>query len=147
MKIAVQKEDFDVGAELALLRGAHHDVGAVVSFVGTVRDDNAITQLELEHYPDMTEKSLENIARQAAMRWKIKDIVVIHRIGALPVGAQIVLVAVASQHRGTAFEACEFVMDYLKTQAPFWKKEFGAHGARWVDARATDSTALEKWKS
>lgn len=148
MKIVIQQADFDVNAELAALRRAHTDVGAVVSFVGVVRGQNGgatIQQMELEHYPGMTEKSLENIAEQAARRWRVNDIVVIHRVGVLPAGAQIVLVAVASQHRGTAFEACEFIMDYLKTQAPFWKKEFDENGAHWVDARATDSSALEKW--
>jgi molybdopterin synthase catalytic subunit len=149
MKIAIQTEDFDVSAELAKLRSAQ--VGALVSFVGTVREvtdgaDENTVQLELEHYPGMTEKSLTDIAQQAINRFAVNDIVIIHRVGALKRCEQIVLVAVASQHRGTAFSACEFVMDYLKTEAPFWKKEFSAHGAQWVDARSTDLSALEKWR-
>ncbi|PRC92371.1 molybdenum cofactor biosynthesis protein MoaE [Solimicrobium silvestre] len=149
MKIAIQTADFDVSAELAALRAAHRDIGAIVSFVGTVREANAgsaILHMELEHYPGMTEKSLVYIVQKAEKRWEINDVVVIHRIGVLPVCAQIVLVAVASKHRGTAFEACEFIMDYLKTEAPFWKKEVGEHGAQWVDARSTDLSALDKWE-
>jgi len=153
-KIAIQTADFDVSTELTELRAAHRDVGAIVSFVGTVRemDSGAGKQteqtehMELEHYPGMTEKSLENIVQHAARRWEIKDVVVIHRIGVLPAAAQIVLVAVAGQHRGTAFEACEFIMDYLKTEAPFWKKEVSEKGAHWVDARVTDLSALKKWQ-
>ena len=102
--------------------------------------------MELEHYPGMTEKSLTNIAQQAFRRWQLNDVVIIHRVGVLTVSEQIVLVAVASQHRDTAFLACEFIMDYLKTEAPFWKKETGEHGSEWVDARSTDVSALEKWK-
>jgi len=146
MKISVQQDDFDVSAELAALRAAQ--VGAIVSFVGTVRDvcsDNKIEYLELEHYPGMTEKSLEEIARQARQRWDICDGVIIHRFGRLPVSAQIVLVAVASQHRASAFAACEFMMDSLKVQAPFWKKEIGADGARWVAARLADLGVMRKW--
>jgi molybdopterin synthase catalytic subunit len=148
MKIMIQTTDFDLSTELAELRAKHRDVGAIVSFVGTVREMNSesqINHMELEHYPGMTEKSLENIAQQAVKRWKINDVVVIHRIGVLPVGAQIVLVAVASKHRGTAFEACEFIIDFLKTDAPFWKKEISENGAHWVDARSTDLSALQKW--
>ena len=148
MKISIQTEDFDVSAELAGIRTAHRDVGALVSFVGTVREDShgaEIVHMELEHYPGMTEKSLTSIAGLALQRWELKDVVIIHRVGVLPVCAQIVFVAVASRHRGTAFAACEFIMDYLKTDAPFWKKEFGAHGAQWVDARSSDVSALEKW--
>ena len=149
MKIAIQTEDFDVSAELATMR--RPQVGALVSFVGTVREattgsTQGITQLELEHYPGMTEKSLAEIARQASERWELQDIVIIHRVGLLNVSDQIVLVAVASQHRGTAFSACEFIMDFLKTEAPFWKKEVGADGAKWVDARSTDVSALSKWR-
>lgn len=148
MKIAVQIEDFDVSAELAGLRAA--SVGALVSFVGTVRDATAglspgVTYMELEHYPGMTEKSLTRIAQQAIDRWHVNDVVIIHRVGKLKVSDQIVLVAVASRHRGMAFSACEFIMDYLKTEAPFWKKEVGEHGACWVDARSTDLSALNKW--
>jgi len=149
MKIVIQTEDFDVSAELAQLRASQ--VGALVSFVGTVREvdgaaDPHAVQLELEHYPGMTEKSLAAIAQQAIDRFLVNDIVIIHRVGALKCSEQIVLVAVAGKHRGTAFLACEFVMDYLKTEAPFWKKEFGANGSRWVDARTADLSALEKWQ-
>lgn len=150
MKIIVQADDFDVSAELAELRAHHREVGAVVSFVGTVRElssVNAINHMELEHYPGMTEEALEDIARQAIHRWKISDAVIIHRIGVLPVCAQIVLVAVASEHRGSAFEACEYIMDYLKTKAPFWKKEVAEHSTQWVDTRDSDFSALERWKS
>ncbi len=148
MKILIQTEDFDVSAELAKLRTPQ--VGALVSFVGTVREATAgltdgVTHLELEHYPGMTERSLAEIAAQAISRWAVNDAVIIHRVGKLQVSDQIVLVAVASQHRGTAFAACEFIMDYLKTEAPFWKKEHGEHGANWVDARSTDLQALDKW--
>jgi len=149
MKILVQTEDFDVSKELAALRNSQ--VGALVSFVGTVREatngsTSGITHLELEHYPGMTEKSLTGIAQQALDRWQVNDVVIIHRVGKLQVSDQIVLVAVASQHRGTAFSACEFIMDYLKTEAPFWKKEIGEHGSNWVDARSTDLSALKKWQ-
>lgn len=145
MKILIQTEDFDLSTELAALHAAQ--VGAIVSFVGTVRSDAVVTQMELEHYPGMTEKSLHQIAQQAVARWQLHDVVVIHRVGLLQGGAQIVLVAVASQHRGNAFAACEFIMDYLKTEAPFWKKEYGPAGASWVDARSTDLSALDKWHS
>jgi molybdopterin synthase catalytic subunit len=148
MKILVQAEDFDVSTELAALHTAQ--VGALVSFVGTVREATSgpasgITHLELEHYPGMTEKSLTDIAQKALERWQVHDVVIIHRVGKLQVSDQIVLVAVASKHRGTAFSACEFIMDYLKTEAPFWKKEIGEHGTHWVDARSTDQSALKKW--
>ena len=146
MKILIQASDFDVSAELAELRAAQTQVGALVSFVGVVRADEGITQLELEHYPGMTEKSLAEIAQQAAQRWAIRDVAIIHRVGVIRAGEQIVLVAVAGQHRGTAFAACEFIMDYLKTDAPFWKKEYGPDGVRWVDARSTDLSALDKWR-
>ncbi len=149
MKIAIQTDDFDVGAELAALRSAHRDVGAIASFVGLVREMNSgvhVLELELEHYPGMTEKSLENIAQQAVNRWKVNDIIIIHRVGVLAAAEQIVLVAVASQHRQAAFLACEFIMDHLKTEAPFWKKEVGENGAVWVDARSSDLSALEKWR-
>ena len=144
MKIRVQHENFDVSTELAALSQAH--VGALVSFVGTVRADGGVTQLELEHYPGMTEKALSDIVQQASLRWEISDAVVIHRTGLLQAGEQIVLVATASRHRGTAFAACEFIMDYLKTDAPFWKKEIGPGGAKWVDARSSDRSALDKWR-
>ena len=148
MKIIIQNDDFDVSTELAMLR--RPQVGALVSFVGTVREATAgasggVTHLELEHYPGMTEKSLAEIASQAISRWTLNDVVIIHRVGKLQISDQIVLVAVASQHRGTAFAACEFIMDYLKTEAPFWKKEHREHGTKWVDARSTDLQALDKW--
>jgi len=155
MKIVIQTDDFDLSTELAALRSAHRDIGAIVSFVGTVREltgggevksGSEVAQMELEHYPGMTEKSLERIAKQATNRWELNDLVIIHRIGVLPACAQIVLVAVGSKHRGAAFEACEFIMDYLKTEAPFWKKEFGENGGQWVDARSTDLSALKKWQ-
>lgn len=148
MPVRVQTADFDLSTEVALLRLANPRVGAVVSFVGTVRDLNdgaAVSEMELEHYPAMTERALEQIVEQAKARWPIFDALVIHRVGPMQPGEQIVLVAVTSPHRGEAFAACEFIMDYLKTQAPFWKKEQTPDGARWVDARESDDTALAKW--
>jgi molybdopterin synthase catalytic subunit len=149
MTIRVQVEDFDVGAEISQLRMARKDVGAVVSFVGQVRDVNegdAVSQLTLEHYPGMTEKSLSGIIEQAKKRWDIFDALIIHRVGTLQPTEQIVLVAVSGAHRGEAFKACEFVMDYLKTEAPFWKKEATLSGERWVDAKETDDLARERWQ-
>jgi molybdopterin synthase catalytic subunit len=148
MTIRVQSQDFDLSTEVAQLRAADPKVGAVVTFLGTVRDMNdgaGIAQMELEHYPGMTEKALEVIVLQAKARWNIFDALVIHRVGPLQPLDQIVLVAVTSAHRGEAFAACEFIIDYLKTQAPFWKKEQTPQGARWVDARVTDDKALAKW--
>jgi molybdopterin synthase catalytic subunit len=148
MPIRVQTEDFDLSAEVARLRAFDRRVGAVCSFIGTVRDMNdgaQVAGMELEHYPGMTEKALEDIVAQAKARWDIYDALVIHRVGPLKPLDQIVLVAVTSAHRGESFAACEFIMDYLKTQAPFWKKEQTPQGARWVDARTTDDKALEKW--
>lgn len=148
MAIRVQTEDFDLDAEVAALRAGNAQVGAIVSFVGTVRDMSAgsgVSELELEHYPGMTEKALEDIVAQARDRWCILDALVVHRVGSLKPLDQIVLVAVTSAHRGEAFSACEFIMDYLKTRAPFWKKESTAEGARWVDARSEDDHAMEKW--
>jgi len=148
MPIRIQIEDFDVGAEVAGLRADDPRIGAVVSFIGTVRDINdgaSVSEMELEHYPGMTEKALEDIVERAKARWNIFDALVIHRVGPLRPQDQIVLVAVTSPHRGEAFAACEFIMDYLKTQAPFWKKEQTADGARWVDTRITDDRALAKW--
>ena len=148
MPIRVQTEDFDLSAEVARLRATDRRVGAVCSFIGTVRDMNdgaQVAEMELEHYPGMTEKALEDIVAQAKARWDIYDALVIHRVGPLKPLDQIVLVAVTSAHRGESFAACEFIMDYLKTQAPFWKKEKTPQGARWVDARTTDDKALEKW--
>lgn len=148
MPVRVQTADFDLSTEVAQLRLANPRVGAVVSFVGTVRDLNegaAVSAMELEHYPAMTERALEQIVEQAKTRWPIFDALVIHRVGPMQPREQIVLVAVTSPHRGEAFAACEFIMDYLKTQAPFWKKEQTPDGARWVDARESDDTALAKW--
>jgi len=149
MPVCVQTEDFDLSAEVAQLRATNPGVGAVVTFVGTVRDINeglGVSTMELEHYPGMTEKALEDIVAQAKSRWNIFDALVIHRVGPLLPLDQIVLVAVTSAHRGEAFDACEFIIDYLKTQAPFWKKEQTPQGARWVDARVTDDNALSKWQ-
>ena len=145
----VQEADFDVGAELEALTRGRNDVGAVASFVGLVRDANdgsAVRGLTLEHYPGMTEKALEDICAQADARWDLKGLVVIHRVGSLVPGDRIVLVGVASAHRGHAFEACEFIMDYLKTHAPFWKREDSGQGSRWVEARASDDEAVQRWK-
>ncbi|MFZ6813093.1 molybdopterin synthase catalytic subunit MoaE [Undibacterium sp. Rencai35W] len=149
MAVFVQTEDFDVSTELAKMRAGKPAIGAVVSFVGLVRDLNDgldVQAMELEHYPGMTEKSLDDIVQQAGQRWQLLDTLVIHRVGILQPLDQIVLVAVASAHRGEAFAACEFIMDYLKTQAPFWKKEQTSQGARWVDAREADDYALNKWQ-
>lgn len=150
MTVRVQTEDFDLSTEIANLRRHTPKVGAVVTFVGTVRDLNEgeqVAEMELEHYPGMTEKALEEIIAQARARWELFDALVIHRVGPLKPLEQIVLVAVTSAHRGEAFDACEFIIDYLKTQAPFWKKEQTPSGARWVDARVTDDEALQKWSS
>ena len=149
MPVRVQTQDFDLGAEIAALRAGDPRVGAVASFVGTVRDVNdgsGVSTLTLEHFPGMTERSLEDICAQAKARWNILDTLVVHRVGELRPLDQIVLVAVTSAHRGEAFAACEFIMDYLKTQAPFWKKERTPQGDRWVDARASDDAAAERWR-
>jgi molybdopterin synthase catalytic subunit len=148
MSVRVQSEDFDVAREIALLRGSDARVGAVATFIGIVRAENQATRirtLTLEHYPGMTEKALADIVDQARQRWPIYDAVVIHRVGELAPTDQIVLVAVASAHRGDAFAACEFIIDYLKTQAPFWKKEMTPDGERWVEARVTDEEAAARW--
>ncbi|HEY8354844.1 MAG TPA: molybdopterin synthase catalytic subunit MoaE [Methylophilaceae bacterium] len=148
MTVRVQHEDFDVGVEIAALRRARRDVGAVVSFIGQVRDFNegdTVSAMTLEHYPGMTEKALTEIVDQAKTRWDILDALVIHRVGELKPLDQIVLVAVSSAHREEAFSACQFIMDYLKTEAPFWKKEQTSAGARWVEARASDDAARERW--
>ncbi|SFL91202.1 molybdopterin synthase catalytic subunit MoaE [Rugamonas rubra] len=147
-QVRIQEWDFDLTAELAKLRADNPKVGAVVGFVGTVRDLNEgaeVAQMELEHYPGMTEQSIAAIIEQARQRWPIFGALVIHRVGPLQPLEQIVLVAVTSAHRGEAFAACEFIIDYLKTEAPFWKKEQTPEGARWVDARVSDETALKKW--
>jgi molybdopterin synthase catalytic subunit len=149
MTVRVQHEDFDVGVEIARLRANNPKVGAVASFIGIVRDLNegtAVASITLEHYPGMTEKSLAAIAEQAKVRWRLLDILVIHRVGMLAPTDQIVLVVTTSSHRGDAFAACQFVMDYLKTDAPFWKKESTDAGVRWVDARDSDAEARERWK-
>ena len=148
MKIAVQTEDFDLSSEVAELRANQPQIGAVASFVGLVRDINdgsSVAAMSLEHYPAMTEKALREIVAEATQRWQVIDATIIHRIGDLYPSDQIVLVAVASMHRHDAFAACEFIMDFLKTRAPFWKKEVTPQGARWVDARETDETATQRW--
>ena len=148
MGVYVQAADFDVGAELDKLRVDNARIGAIVSFVGLVRDlnENAeVSEMVLEHYPAMTQKSLEDIVLQARQRWDIYDALVIHRVGRLLPTDQIVLVATTSAHRGDAFAACEFIMDYLKTRAPFWKKEQTETGARWVEAKESDEQAAQRW--
>lgn len=147
-RVSIQTEDFDLSAEVARLRAGDAGVGAVAAFVGTVRDvseGQGIQRMELEHYPGMTEKSIEAMIDEAEGRFRIRAARVIHRVGELMPGDQIVMVAVTSAHRGDAFQACEFLMDYLKTQAPFWKKEHTPEGARWVDARSSDDAALARW--
>jgi molybdopterin synthase catalytic subunit len=150
MTVRVQEADFDVGAELTALRAGDARVGALASFVGLVRDINdgaRVAGMTLEHYPGMTEKALEAIVAEAKGRWDIYDALVIHRVGPLAPCDQIVLVAVTSAHRGESFAACEFIMDYLKTRAPFWKKEATPDGGRWVDARETDDSAALRWQN
>ena len=147
-RVTVQSADFDLGAEVAALHRGNAGIGAVASFIGTVRGGNdgaGVTSMELEHYPGMTERSIESMIDAAMQRFEIIGARVIHRIGLLEPGAQIMMVAVASAHRGQAFQACEFLMDYLKTQAPFWKKEQTPDGARWVDARSSDDAAVARW--
>lgn len=149
MSVRVQQADFDISAEIAALRAGNPKIGAIASFIGVVRDLNegdAVAEMTLEHYPGMTEKSIADIITQARERWQVMDALVIHRIGTLRPLDQIVLVVVTSSHRGDAFAACEFIMDYLKTRAPFWKKEQTPQGARWVDARASDDAAAERWQ-
>ncbi|HRO10905.1 molybdenum cofactor biosynthesis protein MoaE [Amaricoccus sp.] len=145
MPARVQREDFDLGAELAAIRAGRSDIGALVSFTGLVRDTGGLETLELEHYPGMTEKALAAIEAEARSRWPLQACLIIHRYGRLSPGAQIMMVATASAHRGAAFAAAEFLMDYLKSRAPFWKKEAGAAGARWVAACADDEAALDRW--
>ena len=147
-RVEIREGDFDLAAEVAALREGDGGVGAVVAFVGTVRDRNdgaAIASLELEHYPGMTEAAIEAMVDEAVRRFEIRAVRVVHRVGVLAPTAQIVLVAITAAHRGQAFQACEFLMDYLKTQAPFWKKEAGPEGVRWVDARVADDAALARW--
>ena len=154
MRVSVQEADFDVGAETEALAAGRPEVGAVASFVGYVRADKlagesaaeqAVSAMTLEHYPGMTEKSLEAIVAEAESRWSLLGVRVIHRFGRLVPGDRIVFVGVAGSHRGEAFAACEFIMDYLKPRAPFWKKEDTPEGGRWVDAREADDAAAEKW--
>ena len=150
-RVTVQSEDFDLGAEVAALRAGDAGVGAVAAFVGTVRDRNSgndgggVQSMELEHYPGMTERAIEAMIDAAVQRFGIRHARVVHRVGLLQPLDQIMMVAVTSAHRGSAFQACEFLMDYLKTQAPFWKKEQTGEGARWVDARVADDAALRRW--
>jgi molybdopterin synthase catalytic subunit len=148
MAVRVQTEDFDAGAEIARLRGDDKSIGAIAAFIGTVRDindDATVAGLTLEHYPGMTEAALEDIVDEAKRRFDIRDALVVHRVGALAPGDQIVLVVVTSAHRGMAFDACAFAMDILKTRAPFWKKERLPDGERWVEARASDDEAAQRW--
>jgi len=148
-RVAIQTEDFDLSSEVAALRAGDGGVGAIATFTGTVRDRTGsgpgISAMELEHYPGMSERAIEAMIEQAHARFDIRAVRVIHRVGLLQPLDQIVLVAVTSAHRGQAFQACEFLMDYLKTQAPFWKKETTPEGARWVDARVADDAALARW--
>lgn len=147
--IRIQTGDFDVSTELANIRNDNPRIGAVASFVGVVRDLNDgsnVSGMTLEHYPGMTEKALGDIAAEAASRWEVLGCTIIHRVGPLQPLDQIVMVMVASGHRGDAFAACEFIMDYLKTRAPFWKKESTPEGERWVEARDSDDSAAERWK-
>lgn len=155
MSVSVQESDFDAGAEIAALSAGRDDIGAVASFVGLVRADKvdgrsgsaeAVKAMTLEHYPGMTEKALQEIVDQARARWALFGVRVIHRVGRLMPGDRIVFVAVSSSHRGDAFAACEFIMDFLKTRAPFWKKEETPQGGRWVDARESDDVAAGRWE-
>jgi molybdopterin synthase catalytic subunit len=148
MKIMVQSEPFDLGAEVNAMSHGRTDIGAIASFIGLARDHNdgsGVTAMTLEHYPGMTEKALAALVDEACARWSLLDVTVIHRVGRLLPGDPIVLVAVASSHRGDAFAACEFIMDALKTRAPFWKKEETPQGERWVEARASDDAAAARW--
>lgn len=148
--VKVQEQDFDLGLEIAALRADNGGIGAIASFIGTVRDLNdgaGVSSMTLEHYPGMTEAALQDICAEAAARWDIINSLVIHRVGRLQPQDQIVLVAVSSAHRGEAFAACAFIMDFLKTRAPFWKKENTGQGGRWVDARESDEAAAQRWNT
>ncbi|MGH8726833.1 MAG: molybdopterin synthase catalytic subunit MoaE [Burkholderiales bacterium] len=148
MTVRVQTKDFDVGVEIKRMTEGKTKIGAVASFIGLMRDVNEgqkVSAMMLEHYPGMTEKALEEIVAQAKARWELIDVLIVHRVGELEPRDQIVLVVVASAHRGDAFAACEFLMDYLKTRAPLWKKESGKAGERWVDARESDDSAAARW--
>jgi molybdopterin synthase catalytic subunit len=145
--IRIQREDFDIAAEIAALTAGRSDIGAIVTFTGTVRDQHGtVTEMTLEHYPGMTESELRRIEAEACARWKLQASLIVHRTGALKPGDAIVLVVTASEHRDAAFEAAKFLMDYLKTSAPFWKRETGAGGTRWVEASASDDAAAARWK-
>ena len=147
-RVSIQTADFDLSAEVAALRAADGGVGAVASFIGTVRDRNdgaGVSRMELEHYPGMTERAIRAIMDQAMSRWSLEDALVIHRHGRLSAQEPIMMVATAARHRADAFAAAEFLMDYLKSRAPFWKKEIGADGAEWVAARDEDEAALTRW--
>ena len=149
MAVRIQTADFDAGAEITALRRGNPKVGAVASFIGVCRDANdgdSVSRMTLEHYPGMTEKALEKIVADAKERWKVADVLVVHRVGELKPADQIVLVVVTGAHRGEAFAACEFIMDYLKTRAPFWKKEQTPQGSRWVEARGSDDEAAQRWE-
>ena len=146
--IRVQQEDFDIGAEIAALKGTRTDIGAIVTFTGTMRDcGGAVTEMTLEHYPGMTEAELERIEGQANARWPLQASLIVHRTGTLKPGDNIVLVITASEHREAAFDAAQFLMDYLKTSAPFWKRETGPDGSKWVEAKAEDGTARTRWRA
>ncbi len=150
VRVRVQVAPFDAGAEIAALTQGRRDVGAVATFIGCVRDRNEgarVARMTLEHYPGMTERALEEICDEAAARWDLVELRVVHRVGPPEPGDAIVLVAVSSAHRGEAFAACEFLMDYLKTRAPFWKKEETPEGPRWVEARASDDESAARWKT
>lgn len=147
-RVTVQAADFDLGREVAAMRAGDAGIGAVASFIGTVRDRNdgqGVSRMELEHYPGMTERAIESMIEEATLRFQIRGARVVHRIGVLQPEDQIMMVAVSAAHRGQAFQACEFLMDYLKTQAPFWKKELTPDGERWVDARSSDDAAIARW--
>lgn len=145
--IRVQEEDFDIASEIARLKAGRSDIGAIVTFTGTVRDQaGAVTEMTLEHYPGMTERELERIEAEAQSRWPLQACLIVHRYGALQPGDNIVLVITASEHRDAAFDAARFFMDYLKTSAPFWKRETGAAGSHWVDAEPNDTDAAAHWK-
>ena len=144
--IKVQEQDFDVGAEIAALKAGRTDIGAIVSFIGTVRDAHGdVAEMTLEHYPGMTETELERIESEAHTRWPLQASLIVHRTGTLKPGDNIVLVITASEHRDAAFDAAKFLMDYLKTSAPFWKRESGPQGSKWVEAKATDDDAAARW--
>jgi molybdopterin synthase catalytic subunit len=146
--IRVQQEDFDIGAEIEALKAGRGDIGAIVAFIGTVRDQHgAVAEMTLEHYPGMTESELSRIEQEAQARWPLQACLIVHRVGTLQPGDNIVLVVTASEHRDAAFDAAKFLMDYLKTSAPLWKRESGRDGARWVEADAKDDSAAARWRS